>query len=117
MYTRLANMEGATEIITYSFIFLTLYFEVFLLISFLERKPEEQGEFAPKVTVLIPCYNEERTISQTIDSVLALDYPKESYSIIVINDGSTDGTREILKSYEGNAQIKIFGKANGGKHT
>ena len=110
-------MEGATEIITYSFIFLTLYFEVFLLISFLERKPEEQGEFAPKVTVLIPCYNEERTISQTIDSVLALDYPKESYSIIVINDGSTDGTGSRLKRYQSFPNIRIYSKPNGGKHT
>jgi len=48
-----------------------------------------------KLSVLIPCYNEAETIEKLIDSVLDAPYPDKE--IIVIDDFSTDGTREILK--------------------
>jgi len=53
----------------------------------------------PLVTVITPAYNRADYLEEVIRSVLAQDYPNLEY--IVLNDGSTDGTPEILKRYEG----------------
>ncbi len=67
-----------------------------------------------KVSILIPVYNEQYTVAKVIEKVLSLNLEKE---IIVIDDGSTDGTAEILKNlYSENQHIKhIFQKSNCGK--
>lgn len=49
----------------------------------------------PPVSLLVPAYNEENTISASIHSLLQINYPE--YEIIIINDGSKDGTLETLK--------------------
>lgn len=49
----------------------------------------------PMVSIVVPCYNEEETIEETVRNLAGLSYPKKE--IILINDGSTDGTSEILK--------------------
>lgn len=106
----------------YICLFLALYFEVFLLISFLEKQPQKKSTTFPKrypsVSMLVPCWNEEKTIARTLDSLLALDYPKEKLEIVVIDDGSKDTTREIAESYEKKFnQVHYFYKENGGKYT
>lgn len=71
----------------------------------------------PKISILVPCFNEEETIRETIENLLNLSYP--DYEIIAINDGSTDGTIEILKDIAKNEEkLKVIhsvqnkGKAN-----
>ena len=53
----------------------------------------------PLVTIVTPAYNQAEYLAETIDSVLAQDYPNIEY--IVIDDGSTDRTREVLHRYDG----------------
>lgn len=68
-----------------------------------------------KVSVVIPAYNAENTIVRCLNSVLAQTYPV--FEIIVINDGSTDRTKEIIEEYIQNHSgfnIKLINKANGG---
>ena len=53
----------------------------------------------PPVSVLIPAHNEEIVMAATLDAMLALDYPRDRLEIVVINDGSTDATGEIVADY------------------
>ncbi|MBI5048294.1 MAG: glycosyltransferase family 2 protein [Deltaproteobacteria bacterium] len=69
--------------------------------------------FQGNVTVLIPAYNEDRTIKATVASILASDYP--SLEIIVVNDGSTDSTEEVIADFIKQGRIKYIKKPNGGK--
>ncbi|MCL4458581.1 MAG: glycosyltransferase family 2 protein [Chloroflexi bacterium] len=66
-----------------------------------------------KVSVIIPVYNEAKHIGEVIERVRAIDIPKE---IIVVDDGSTDGTRAVLENYKGYEDITIhLCEKNGGK--
>jgi len=65
------------------------------------------------VSVLIDTYNHERFIEQAIVSVLEQDFPDSEREIIVVDDGSTDGTREIVKKFE--ARVRLLRKMNGGQ--
>lgn len=58
-----------------------------------------KGSMEPSVSIIIAAYNEESSIGATIENKLALDYPKEKLEIIVISDGSTDRTDEIVRQY------------------
>ena len=59
-----------------------------------------------KVSVIIPCYNHELYISKAIESVLAQTY--KYIEIIVIDNGSTDGSRSIILTYKKYQDIKII---------
>jgi len=52
----------------------------------------------PKVSMVIPCYNKEKEISRMFDSVIAQTW--DNIELILVNDGSTDGTRDIIAMYE-----------------
>ena len=73
---------------------------VFLFAIFKNRKVKK-GAHEPHVTILIAAYNEEDSIESTLRNKLDLDYPEEKIEIIVISDGSTDRTDEIVRRYEG----------------
>ncbi|MES2668168.1 MAG: glycosyltransferase [Patescibacteria group bacterium] len=110
------------EILAYPFLFLGLYFEVFMLLTFLsgpakERRRRLAGDETPKVAIIVPCWNEETTIAGTVRSLLALDYPKDRLQIILVDDGSTDNTRVAMDSFSSEPQVTIVHKENGGKHT
>lgn len=53
----------------------------------------------PSVTVTVPVHNARGTIRATVDSLLALDYPREMLQILVISDASTDGTDDVIRTY------------------
>lgn len=70
-----------------------------------------------KLSIIIPCYNEKNTIREILAEVGAVDIGSTKKEIIIVDDGSTDGTREILKNLAANDKsIKlIFQKTNQGK--
>ena len=110
--------------ILYVFLFTTLYLEVFFLITFFEERLKLRTKpsvaklsYYPSVTIIVPCWNEEKTVSKTVDSLLRLHYPKNKLEIFIVDDGSTDHTWEIIQKFANNPQIKLFHKENGGKHT
>ena len=150
------HMELIRSIITFAEVFFVVYligYASFLFVSVLSgsnetfesmKKKQLRNEihhdyFVP-ITVIVPAYNEEVTITETVKSLLKLDY--KSFEIVVVNDGSTDRTgeivaeqfdlhlvqrpirrqldcKEIVSIYEGiganRIEITLINKKNGGK--
>jgi glycosyltransferase involved in cell wall biosynthesis len=67
----------------------------------------------PLLSILVDTYNHEKFIEQAIVSVLEQDFPAEDVEVLVVDDGSTDRTPEILKNFE--PRIRNLRKANGGQ--
>ena len=76
--------------------------------------------FFPFVSIIVPVYNEEKLLSESIESLLELNY--SNYEIIIVNDGSTDKTEEVAESLVGyqkarlsDVKVSLINKPNGGK--
>ena len=71
-------------------------------------------QYRPRVSVIVPVYNEEVIIRRTIKALLKSDYPLTE--ILIIDDGSTDQTASTIKKYfSRNPKVKLLQKENGGK--
>ena len=80
----------------------------------LRQRPPAVPGYAPPLAVLIPAYNEEAVIATTVRSVLASDYA--NFRIIVVDDGSTDGTAALLEQEFGaDPRVTVVKRSNGGK--
>ncbi len=115
-------MIWSSDFLIYPFLFVAIYFESFLLVTLISkparrRRNRTATKKYPHVAIIVPCWNEEGTISATANSLLALDYPKDRLSIVLVNDGSTDMTAKIMTRFSKNPQITVIHKKNGGKHT
>ncbi len=66
----------------------------------------------PKISVIIPAWNSEKTITQCLDSLFA--QTMQDLEVIVVNDGSTDRTREVLAPYE--SRLTIIDQGNRGSN-
>jgi cellulose synthase/poly-beta-1,6-N-acetylglucosamine synthase-like glycosyltransferase len=71
----------------------------------IESLREGSQLFAPSISVIAPAYNEERSILESVHSFLSLRYPK--HEVIIVNDGSTDRTFELLKR-EFDLEARVF---------
>ncbi len=72
----------------------------------------------PRVCILIPAHNEETVIAKTLDAMMNLEYPADKLEILVINDGSSDRTGEIVESVSTrDRRVKCYSvpKGEGGK--
>lgn len=119
------DLMDISTIILYICFFVTLYFEIFLFVTLFEHWQARHSntevtpnpETLPRVAVIVPAHNEERTIAGTLDSLLALSYPIDKLEVIVVDDGSTDNTASVAKRYTSDPRIRLIQKENGGKHT
>ena len=117
-------MVSFSSAVFYILTFLSVYVQVFFLITFLENRkkiiirnePVKLAKY-PKVTIIVPCWDEEKTIYKTVRSLLNLNYPKDKIKIFLIDDGSTDGTWNAILKFSKYPNIRIFHKENGGKYT
>ncbi len=107
------------ELIYFFYMFVSLFFLILSLLLFVHNRrkmfhvPKLNGKYS--LSVLIPAYNEERTIKETIQHVFNTDY-KNLLEVIVINDGSCDNTlriaKELQKKYK---NLIVLDKKNSGK--
>ena len=100
--------------------FILTVFGYFNFIKSMKEKQEVDGMTFdyPSCSILIPAHNEEKVIGKTIEAMMKMNYPKDKLQILVINDGSTDRTKEIIKSYsELDSRVEIYDipKGEGGK--
>jgi cellulose synthase/poly-beta-1,6-N-acetylglucosamine synthase-like glycosyltransferase/peptidoglycan/xylan/chitin deacetylase (PgdA/CDA1 family)/spore germination protein YaaH len=92
----------------------TLIVGLLALIEKLRPTPPDQPGYAPQVSVLIPAYNEESVIVETVRSALASDY--SPLEVIVVDDGSADLTGELLDRYFlTDPRVRIIHQPNRGK--
>jgi glycosyltransferase involved in cell wall biosynthesis len=64
-----------------------------------------------KLSVIIPAYNSEKTISGTLKSLMASDLPKANFEVLVIDDGSKDATVKIARQFK---SVKVYARKHGG---
>jgi len=102
---------------------LSTYFIIVFLLTLLKNRNQlydspalDHSKELPKVSIIMSAYNEEETISDSIDSLNAIDYPKDKYEVIIVNDGSKDRTREVVLGYADQSNIIFIDNAkNKGK--
>jgi len=94
------------------FLLVYIYFGYPILLRYLPKKPTFKTETLgpkPKVTVLIPAFNEAKVIRGTIENKLSQSYPQDLLEIIVISDESEDGTDDIVKEIsEQDLRVKLI---------
>ncbi len=110
-----------TDVVLFVTYFLLLFLSTFWLIVLFTNKKEEKMTEMPShnyFSVIVPAYNEEKSIEGTLSSIVNLDYPKEKLEVIVVNDGSTDKTKEIVENFikaHPENDINLINQQNQGK--
>ena len=108
------------------FFFIAIILGIFRLLSLLvfvilQRRKEKKAKlvkgdsnYAPKVSVIVPGYNEELNAVRTIENLLKRDY--QNLEILFVDDGSKDNTYEVVKAaYGDHPKVRVLTKPNGGK--
>jgi cellulose synthase/poly-beta-1,6-N-acetylglucosamine synthase-like glycosyltransferase len=117
-------IEYATivALVIFLFILLIRYFGILIFSYFYmnEYTFKPTNGFKPFVSIVIPVFNEAKIIKRSVKSLMKLDYP--NYEIIIVNDGSTDNTKEVAEELVGfkkgiynKVKISLINKPNGGK--
>ncbi len=118
-------LEYATIVALVIFLFILLfrYFAILVLAYLYVNQytyTAPTGGYFPFVSILVPVYNEEKVVADSIKSLLELNY--SNYEIIIINDGSSDRTKQVAETLVGyqkgkysDVKVSLINKPNGGK--
>jgi cellulose synthase/poly-beta-1,6-N-acetylglucosamine synthase-like glycosyltransferase len=93
--TRLLFWASAAAI-AYSYV---LFPAIVLLRGALRPRPHRSGDATPRVSVLVAAYNEAPTIGRKLQTVVDADYPADRLEVVVVSDGSDDGTELVAGAY------------------
>jgi poly-beta-1,6-N-acetyl-D-glucosamine synthase len=72
------------------------------------RQPVRSGPYLPCLSIIMVVHNEEKALPRKLRNLLDLNYPNESLEIVVVSDGSTDSTNQILSEHTGNPHIRVI---------
>jgi poly-beta-1,6 N-acetyl-D-glucosamine synthase len=133
IYTLPYTILNVSSLIEYSIVVALALFLLILLVRYFgvlffsyfylnEYTFNDTNDFTPFVSIIVPAFNEEKIIENSINSLLNLNYG--NYEIIIVNDGSTDNTKAVVeklvgykKGKAGVVKISLIDKPNGGKST
>jgi cellulose synthase/poly-beta-1,6-N-acetylglucosamine synthase-like glycosyltransferase len=112
-------MQTITIVYTVMFFF-GIYFMLMFILLYGKNKQKLYDFPIPQkflsVSFIVPVYNEAKSLANTVQALLDVDYPDDKKEILIVNDGSIDGTEEIarvlVKKY---SQVKLVNKKNSGK--
>ncbi len=111
--------DALTIIYLVMFFFGIFFVNIFLVLHFQNKKrlyDYPKPKSFPTISFLVPAYNEEDSIRNTVEALLKTEYPKSKKEIIIINDGSKDRTKEIAQELEKkHPEVKLLDKKNSGK--
>src|SRR3989344_4265557 len=100
---------------------LSLFFAIFWFLVLLDKETKTKTRKLkkhPSVSIVVPAYNEENNIITTLTSLIKLNYPKNKLEIVIVNDGSTDNTKNLVHGFTSKNKdfdIKLINKKNEGK--
>ena len=84
------------------------------VLSRVRSRPVRSGDVTPGVTFVIAAYNEEKVIAEKIENSLSLDYPADRIEVLVVSNGSTDRTNEIVAAHA-DPRVKLLALPRPGK--
>lgn len=84
------------------------------ILSRVRARPVAVADAAPRMTVVVPAYNEEKNIAAKLENTLSLDYPADRLEVIVASNGSTDATNEIVGGF-GDPRVRLLALPQPGK--
>lgn len=109
------------EYFLYGVLFISLYIQIYLFLSLIDTSEEKKSDGkiqssyeSLSTTIIVPCYNEETTVQRTVESLLSLEYPADKLVIMIVDDGSTDNTWQVVQQYAQYPQIRLLQKENEG---
>lgn len=111
--------EQIAKIIIWILYFVGLYFSLFWMMVLLFDKQEQtkrKKPYTPAITIILPMWNEEGSIERTLESVYALNYPKNKLKVICVDNNSTDNTPKILKKLNKKWDFLHLTEKKQGKH-
>jgi cellulose synthase/poly-beta-1,6-N-acetylglucosamine synthase-like glycosyltransferase len=115
-----APLQIGVALVLVFVIVLVVRYVLLLWLGYLHHIESRVGEHADlataRVTIIVPVYNEQAVIAGAVRSLLALDYP--AYDILIVDDGSTDGTLDVINALAGqfgDVGVRVLHKRNGGK--
>ena len=82
-------------------------------------RPVKRAPYTPSISLVMVVRNEDAVLEEKIENLLALDHPADRFQIVIVSDGSTDGTEAILRSYAHDERFCVIlnqfsqGKASG----
>jgi len=114
-FSTVAIIQKSIEVIFWAVLFigLTRTLSIFVLSLLRRRKSAPDSYRTPKVSVVIPAFNEEKVIAKCIERVRASDY--ENLEIIVVDDGSTDNTLNEVFEFKHKTDVRVVIQPNQGK--
>ncbi|HEY3513873.1 glycosyltransferase family 2 protein [Kribbella sp. NPDC051137] len=90
-----------------------VYYPLALAHELRRRRPAVFDDPEPLVSVIVPAFDEEVVVGNCVSSLLASGYPR--LQVILVDDGSTDGTLSVLRRFEDHPAVTVIAKPNGGK--
>ncbi len=72
------------------------------------RKPVRSGPYIPFLSIIMIVRNEEKVLPRKLRNLLDLNYPDESLEIVMVSDGSTDSTNQILSEHTANPRVRVI---------